>query len=166
MRGESEEGKGSIFFVTFPAVDAEPVVMTPIEASSTRSPAVGAGLVLVVDDDEDVTRVISYVFESLGHRVIVAHNGQEAIALARRHHPDMLTLDLVMPHTDGFSVIRTLRGNPETHRIPIICISVQPDGNEAIAQGANYYLEKPLDLEKLREVANRALADGRESGPE
>lgn len=163
MRVESEEGKGSTFYVTLRAGEEGAPAATPTATpGTTRTPAVGAGLILVVDDDEDVTRVISYVFESQGHRVIVAHNGQEAIELARRHNPDMLTLDLVMPKTDGYAVLRTLRSIPETAHIPIICISVQPDASNALAHGANYYLEKPLDLEKLREVANRALAESRE----
>lgn len=161
MRVESEEGKGSTFYVTLPAVDGETPAAAPAITSNSRSPAVGAGLILVVDDDQDVTRVISYVFESLGHRVIVAYNGQEAIELARRHHPDMLTLDLLMPTIDGYAVLRALRSSPETNHIPIICISVQPDPSNALAQGANYYLEKPLDLEKLRDLANRALAESR-----
>jgi len=166
IRVESEEGKGSTFYVTLQAVDEEAVATAPaVKSSGTRSPAVGAGLILVVDDDEDVTRVISYVFESQGHRVIVAHNGKEAIELARRYRPDMLTLDLVMPQTDGVDVIRTLRGSPETHHIPIICISVQPDASNALALGADYYLEKPLDLERLRDISNRALSESRGGGP-
>jgi signal transduction histidine kinase len=167
IRVESEEGKGSTFYLTLPALDEEVLPAAPTEKSGPiiRSPAVGAGLILVVDDDEDVTRVISYVFESQGHRVIVAHNGREAIELARRYRPDMLTVDLVMPQVDGVNVIRALRGSPETHHIPIICISVQPDASNALAQGADYYLEKPLDLERLRELSNRALAKNRGGGP-
>jgi len=117
-------------------------------------------LILVIDDDEDVARVISYVFESQGHRVIAAHRGREAIELARKHRPDLLTLDLIMPDIDGQTVIRTLRSQEETRKIPIICISTQADPSLAISHGADYFLEKPLDLDKLREVAEEALAAG------
>ena len=90
--------------------------------------------------------------------MITAHNGKEAIELARKHRPDMLTLDLIMPDLDGFAVLKMLRSSEETRKIPIICISVQPDPAPAISQGANYYLEKPLDIEKLRDIADRALS--------
>jgi len=164
IRVESEEGKGSTFYVSLPAVNEDTDLAALDTKSGAHAPAVGAGLILIVDDDEDVTRVISYVFESQGHRVIVAHNGEEAIDLAQRYHPDMLTLDLLMPKTDGVNVLRALRGSPDTQKIPIICISVQPDASAALANGANYYLEKPLDLERLRDVANRALAESRGGG--
>jgi CheY-like chemotaxis protein len=115
-------------------------------------------LILVIDDDQDVARIISYVFESQGHRVITVHHGRDAITMARRHHPDMLTLDLNMPDVDGYMVLNELRGDEQTRRIPIICISVEGDPGKALAEGANYFLEKPLDIDKLREVAGRVLA--------
>ena len=55
-------------------------------------------------------------------------------------------------------VLRTLRAAEDTRKIPIICISMEADPAQAIAAGADYYLEKPVDIEKLREVADRALA--------
>ncbi len=155
---ESEEGHGSTFHFTLPA-DGQglPAKPTREEAHPVAMPR---QLILVVDDDEDVARVIAFVFESLGHRVLRAHNGKEAIELARRHSPDMITLDLVMPDVDGFAVLRQLRANPETSKIPIVCISIRPDATSAIAQGADFYLEKPVDIEKLRDVASQALTAG------
>jgi len=78
--------------------------------------------------------------------------------MARKHRPDMLTLDLNMPDVDGYTVLRDLRGDEQTRSIPIICISVEADPAAALAHGANYFLEKPLDIDKLREVAGRVLA--------
>lgn len=163
---ESEgEGTGATFSFTLPATDrtgsalllsgkqqGEPQLMTP-------------KLILVIDDDEDVARVISYVFESQGHRVITAHNGREAIEIAKRHRPDMLTLDIFMPEVDGYEVIRELRQSTDRRRIPIVCISMEADPGKAIAAGADYYLEKPVDIEKLREVAERALVNPRGENP-
>lgn len=156
---ESEEGRGSTFYFSLPAAERQGATL--LLAGRLANPRLATPrLILVIDDDEDVARVISYVFESQGHRVISAHNGREAIELARRHRPDMLTLDLVMPDIDGYAVLRTLRTSDETRRIPIICISVEADPARAISQGADYFLEKPLDIEKLRDVAERALAAG------
>ncbi|MGH9779036.1 MAG: ATP-binding protein [Candidatus Acidiferrales bacterium] len=154
---ESTEGRGSTFHFTLPAADG--VGVPPLLASQQDATRPGPRrLILVIDDDEDVARVIAFVFESEGHRVLRAHNGAEAIELARKHHPDMITLDLLMPDVDGYTVLRRLRANAETARIPIVCISVRPDSEKAIAEGATYYLEKPVDIEKLREVAARAIA--------
>ncbi len=155
---ESEEGRGSTFHFTLPA-DGQGLPAKPTR-EEVRPAAMPRQLILVVDDDEDVARVIAFVLESLGHRVLRAHNGKEAIELARRHSPDMITLDLVMPDVDGFAVLRQLRANAETASIPIICISIRPDATSAIAQGADFYLEKPVDIERLREVASQALAGG------
>ena len=112
----------------------------------------------MIDDDQDVARIISYVFESQGHRVITVHNGREAITMAKKHKPDMLTLDVNMPDVNGYMVLQELRSNEQTRGIPVICISVEPEGSAALASGADYFLEKPLDIDKLREVAGRVLA--------
>jgi len=157
------EGQGAIFHFTLPAADRQGALGL-LGGKQEDTKLVRRRLILVIDDDEDVARVIGYVFETMGHRVITAHNGKEAIELASRHHPEMITLDLVMPVLDGYTVLRTLRAAEDTRRIPIICISMETDPGQAIAAGADYYLEKPVDIEKLREVAERALAhaDGSE----
>ncbi len=154
---ESEQGKGSTFHFSIPA--AERAGITPLLPGGQREGRPDAPrLILVIDDDEDVARVISYAFESQGHRVIAAHNGRDAIDLAKRHRPDMLTLDLAMPEVDGYTVLRALRSNEDTKKIPIICISMETEPGLAISHGADYFLEKPLDIEKLRDIADRALA--------
>ena len=154
---ESEVGKGSTFHFTLPAADRTGT--TPLLPGQKGQERLGQPrLILVIDDDEDVARVISYAFETQGHRVITAHNGRDAIDLAKKHRPDMLTLDLAMPEVDGYTVLRSLRSNEETRKTPIICISMETEPGLAISHGADYFLEKPLDIEKLRDVADRALA--------
>ncbi|GEM_PF-767456 len=162
---ESEgEGQGSTFSFSLPAAERTGGALLLGGRQDEAVPA-GPRLILVIDDDEDVARVISYVFETMGHRVISAHNGREAIELARRHRPDMMTLDLVMPDVSGYDVIRELRQVGDRRRIPIICISMEFDPGRAISMGADYYLEKPVDIERLREVAERALATPRGGNP-
>lgn len=153
---ESEPEKGSSFHFSLPVVQAVPA------PPWSGEPELPAGheprLILVIDDDPDVARVISYVLQTQGHRVITAYSGREGLELARKHSPDMITLDLIMDDLDGYAVLRMLREAEATSRIPIICISVQPDPSRALAQGADFYLEKPVDIEKLRTLAQRALA--------
>jgi len=156
IQAQSKEGAGSTFSFTVPAAGAEALEAAEAQASAADR-LFAPRLVLVIDDDEDVTRILSYVFESQGHRVIAAHSGRDAIDLARRHRPDMLTLDLAMPDVDGYEVLQALRSSDETRLTPIICISVQTDPAKALSMGANYFLEKPLDIDKLREMAGKAL---------
>ncbi len=115
-------------------------------------------LVLVVEDDEDAAKVIAYALSSQGHRVIICHNGTEAVELTRRHRPDLLTLDVTIPGLNGAEVLRQLRADAGTARLPIICISAQPDPNLASADRAYFYIEKPVDIDKLRELTERAFA--------
>ena len=149
---ESDGDRGGTVYFSLPA-------SAPLEA--TR-PAGGQSevprLILVVDGDETVARVISYVFKRQGYRVISGHSGREAIELAREHRPDLLTLDLAVRDMDGYAVLQALRGSEETRHIPIVCVSNQTDASPAIRNGADFYLVKPLDMEKLRTVAERALA--------
>ena len=154
---ESKEGAGSTFHFTLPlsiSPTLAPEPLPPAMADSSWAPR----LVLVIDNDEDVTRILSYIFETQGHQVICAHSGNEALELARRHRPDLITLDLNLPDLDGFEVLRQLRAAEESRHIPVICISVRPDVRLALALGADYCMEKPLDIDRLRELSGKALA--------
>jgi signal transduction histidine kinase len=155
---ESREKEGSTFSFSLPMSVLPEVAPEALAGHAAGEPSAAPRLVLVIDNDEDVTRILSYVFESQGHQVIAAHSGGEAIELARRHRPDMVTLDLNMPDLDGFDVLRALRAAEETRTTPVICISVRPDARRALALGADFCMEKPLDIDRLRELSGRALA--------
>ncbi len=151
------EGGGVTVHFSLP-VPGPSEVTTRTDGASGEGQSAASRLILVVDGDETVVRLISCAFKCQGYRVISSHSGREAIELAREHHPDMLTLDLAVPDMDGYAVLQELRGNEETRDIPIICISTHTDSSPAIRNGADFYLVKPLDMEKLRAVAERALA--------
>jgi signal transduction histidine kinase/HAMP domain-containing protein len=155
---ESEVGKGATFHFSLPiahhAVVRAEEQRRPLPGDSSRR------LILVIEDDEDAARVISYALELQGHRVISCPNGKEAMQLVRRHHPDMITLDLSIPGMNGFEVLKELRAEPGTQKLPIVCISAQPDPKQAIDRGADYYLEKPIEIERLREITEKAFASG------
>jgi signal transduction histidine kinase/CheY-like chemotaxis protein len=151
------EGGGSTVHFSLP-VPGPSAVTKRADGASGEGQSAASRLILVVDGDETVVRLISCAFKSQGYRVISSHSGREAIELAREHHPDMLTLDLAVADMDGYAVLQELRGNEETRNIPIVCISTHTDSSPAIRNGANFYLLKPLDMEKLRAVAERTLA--------
>ncbi|MBN1855584.1 MAG: response regulator transcription factor [Dehalococcoidia bacterium] len=106
-------------------------------------------LVLVVDDDDIITRYLQASLRSAGWATVVARNGLEALALQETERPDLVILDLMMPSLNGFEVCRLLRERTHT---PIIVLSVcnEPcDKVKALRLGADDYLVKPFSLEEL-----------------
>jgi len=155
---ESKENVGSTFHFTLPLSISPILAPEPLPAAAVAEGSGAPRLVLVIDNDEDVTRILSYIFETQGHQVICAHSGNEALELARRHRPDLITLDLNLPDVDGFEVLKRMRAAEESRHIPVICISVRPDVRLALALGADFCMEKPLDIDRLRELSGKALA--------
>ncbi|MBV8084964.1 MAG: response regulator transcription factor [Chloroflexi bacterium] len=120
--------------------------------------------ILVVDDDPDIVDIITYSLRKDGHRVIAGHDGQEALDLARKHHPDLAILDVMMPKQNGFEVCRRLR---QESPMPVILLTAK--GEEAdkvwgLDLGADDYITKPFShkelLARVRAVGRRALATG------
>lgn len=116
-------------------------------------------LVLVVDDEVDVTNTISRSLMAGGFDVMVACRGADALQLARQRKPDIVVLDIMMPGMNGIDVCRHIRANPELCAIPILFLTARQeiedkiDGFEA---GADDYLTKPFDLREM-ELRVRAL---------
>jgi signal transduction histidine kinase len=105
---ESTPGTGSTFTIRLPDQDAAPVAVespTPVAVASD-----GRATVLVVDDDPSVRGLLVKTLEKEGYRVISAGNGVEALALAREHRPQAITLDVLMPQMDGWGALKELKG--------------------------------------------------------
>ncbi|MFL5319932.1 MAG: response regulator, partial [Myxococcaceae bacterium] len=113
-------------------------------------------LVLVVDDEAALLDVFAMVISDLGHRVLTAHDGLEALALARTHLPDLVVSDHMMPRLTGLDLLRLLRGEPALSRTPFILVSAAtPRG----ADEATASLTKPVSLENFERVVQAALKD-------
>jgi DNA-binding response OmpR family regulator len=80
-------------------------------------------LIVVIEDDRDISELLSAILEDEGFRVISVTNGSQAVAVARDQRPDLITLDLAMPGKDGWSIARELQEDPTTENIPILVIS-------------------------------------------
>ena len=107
---ESTPGTGSTFTITLPDQGVAPVaVASPAPAAAAAD---GRATVLVVDDDPTVRRLLAKTLEKEGYRVLSASNGVEALALAREHRPQAITLDVLMPQMDGWERSRSLRPTP------------------------------------------------------
>jgi DNA-binding response OmpR family regulator len=84
---------------------------------------------------------------------MVAHSGAEGLHMARRHHPDLLVLDVIMPGTDGYQVCRQVRGDPLLHSVPILFLTAKTkdeDKIEGFRAGADDFLSKPFNMQELQ----------------
>jgi signal transduction histidine kinase/DNA-binding response OmpR family regulator len=144
---QSEFGRGSVFTARLPRVSgaARPA---PSQAEAAKHPAF-APLVLVADDDKATRELISRGLQKEGFRVLAASSGEDAIRLAREKRPDAISLDVLMPGMDGWTVLRALKGDPLTSSIPVVMVSMLDDRDIGYALGAADYLTKPFDREKL-----------------
>jgi DNA-binding response OmpR family regulator len=121
-----------------------------------------AQAILVVDDNDDNAEIVRALLESRGFPVIVAHDGDEALALFDSARPPLVLLDVVMPGRSGWEVCRLMRQHPEHGRsVRIIMLTALADWNDkqsAIQTGADDYITKPLDLADLELRVRRNLA--------
>ncbi|MCX5971088.1 MAG: response regulator, partial [Coprothermobacterota bacterium] len=113
--------------------------------------------ILVADDDASIRQTLALFLEGKGYRVLVAEDGEEAVALARAEEPDLILLDIRMPRLDGLAALRALK---EDVRAPVIMITALDDMESTIRSlqlGAYEFLTKPLDITKLEITLRRAL---------
>jgi len=154
----SEPGKGSVFTVRLPA-SADAQVRSSTGSDGRRSPT--AGCVLVIDDDATARELIADHLKAEGFSVVTAAGGVEGLKLAKDLRPTAITLDVIMPDLDGWSVLAALRQDPELAEIPVIMITIVDEQRRGVALGAAGYLTKPIDRERLRHVIGRFRAPAR-----
>ncbi|MDX1615039.1 MAG: response regulator transcription factor [Candidatus Promineifilaceae bacterium] len=109
--------------------------------------------ILVIDDDELVSRTLQRALKLYDFHVMVAQSGTEGMHLARRHPPDLVVLDVVMPGTDGFQVCRQVRGDPLLRNVPILFLTARSkdeDKIEGFRAGGDDYLAKPFNMQELQ----------------
>jgi len=152
---ESEIGQGAVFTVRLPVqVVIETADSAPPESAS-KVPAVpaetktGLETILVIDDDPSVRDLMSRFLTRLDFRVVAAANGEEGIRLAKQFHPLLITLDVVMPDCDGWTVLKKLKSDSELAPIPVIMVTVVYNEALGLDLGASNYLIKPVDRDRL-----------------
>jgi PAS domain S-box-containing protein len=157
----SEHGHGTVFTALVPLRVAEPAgtrapCAPPAPAAPpVAAPAAGGGegpLILAVDDDPAVLELLSRNLARAGYAVRTAANGPAALALARELQPKLITLDVMMPSMDGWSVLTALKTDAATRDIPVVMISIVDDKQLGFALGAAEYLTKPIDRDRLAEL--------------
>ena len=111
--------------------------------------------VLVVEDFEDNRFMMRRLLEMSGYRVVEAVNGQEAVEIAEREHPDLILMDLSLPLLDGLAATRLIRARPELATTPIVAVSAHDTADfhaQALAAGCTEYVTKPIDFEQLENL--------------
>jgi CheY-like chemotaxis protein len=148
----SEAGRGSLFTISLPAevVAAQPIPVArraTLARPGTQSAA--SPDVLIVDDDPTVRSVTERFLKREGFTVVTADGGREGLRLARELHPVAMTLDVVMPDLDGWTVLSALKGDPELADIAVILMTILDEKNRGYTLGAADYMVKPVDRERL-----------------
>lgn len=127
---------------------------------AVASPLAGRRI-LVVDDEDDVRLFLTTVFEDAGAEVLTASDGDTAVAMAREHRPDLISLDLSMPGKDGVETFVELRKTPETEEIPVCVVTGHPEFRQVIydrpVAPPEGYLGKPVDEDKLVAYAHHII---------
>jgi signal transduction histidine kinase/CheY-like chemotaxis protein len=150
----SEPGKGTTFTIRLPIEVRDPGIESETESKSlepTPTPVEGK-TVLVIDDDADTREVLEHFLNRKGFHVECASSGPDGLRLARQLHPAAITLDVMMPGMDGWTVLSTLKSEPELADIPVIMLTVVDDKNLGYGLGATDYMIKPVDRERLAEI--------------
>jgi len=125
--------------------------------------------ILIADDSPAELRLFVRALSPLGCRLITAEDGEEAERLARKEHPSLILLDVVMPGKNGFALCRELKQDPLFRDIPIVIASSKEEKSDQLwgrRQGADAYLVKPFSLETLLEVVEGLLAASAPASPE
>ncbi len=169
---ESEHGVGSTFSVRLPFGEQATGLSRPSStaeddaaaapAAHTTAATPGAPTdtrVLVVDDDGDVHNLMRRFLTPRGYHVESAYDGDQGLELARSFHPHVITLDVMMPERDGWSVLTALKADADLARIPVVMISMINDDNIGYALGASEYLVKPIGRDRLMTVLERFRTD-------
>lgn len=116
--------------------------------------------ILIVEENRDAAHTLGMVCEQMGHQCSYAYDGITAVEMARRHHPQVVLLDIGLPRMDGFEVARQLRADPSLRGVLIIAVTGSgrdEDRTRALELGIDHYLVKPADPRFLESLLRQRL---------
>jgi signal transduction histidine kinase len=154
----SKPGVGTTFTIRLPAIlpgaeapqEESPQPVADVQQASFNIHQEKSGsTVLVIDDDAEACEIIVRFLEKDGFNVVTAFSGEEGLRLAHQLQPAAITLDVMMPDMDGWSVLRALKADPVLHDVPVVILTMVDDKSKGYALGATEYLTKPVDRDKL-----------------
>ncbi len=116
--------------------------------------------ILIVDDERDIRDLLEFNLENEGYKTMQARDGLQAVEKAKLKKPDLVLLDIMLPHKDGFEVLRELRADPNTVNIPVIFLTAKDNEIDEVIGlelGADDYIVKPISIRKLLARVKKAL---------
>jgi len=128
--------------------------------SETSDQAGGVSTIMVVDDDDDVRAMIAQFLHSQGYDVIQAATSSEAQELALETLPELILMDIAMPHVDGLTAVWQMREHPALAEIPVVILSAYDSYDlraEAASTGCQGYLTKPVEPDQLKALIKQVL---------
>jgi CheY-like chemotaxis protein len=170
VKGRAQPGL-NFWRVTFSvwALGASGVIMPPMTEEITEDVLETQDqhqTVLVVDDMSDNLILISLSLQDMGYRVVTANNGEDALNVAKLARPDLILMDIAMPHQDGLAATRRIREESELQEVPVVALTAfDTDGfrQAAFDAGFNGYLTKPIDFDRLKKLMRMLLSGGKTS---
>jgi len=157
----SQPGQGATFTMWLPVTVVDPKALEPL--APQPDPGISAfpqaGTILVIDDDPTMRDLMYRYLSKEGFRVELAATGEVGLQKARELHPDAITLDVMIPGQDGWSVLTAIKANPALADIPVIILTMVDDKNMGYALGASDYLMKPVERDRLTAVLNKYRCD-------
>ena len=108
--------------------------------------------ILIADDEQAVRQLLEVVLTSQGYEVLSAHNGDQVVRMAQERVPDLVLVDLMMPHLDGYEAIRQLRNDTRTAHLPMIILTAKSTPDDVVTgfeTGADDYITKPFNIPEL-----------------
>jgi PAS domain S-box-containing protein len=160
---ESEWGRGTrVCFKVPMVVDTTSermlqagMLLDALQRENPGPPGAGQPLALIVEDVPQASELLRMYIESAGYRVEIARDGVQAVDMAKRLHPSVITLDLMLPVKDGWQVLKELKRHPLCRHIPIIVVSIIDEKNIGFSLGAVDYFVKPVSKDELVQALNR-----------
>jgi signal transduction histidine kinase/CheY-like chemotaxis protein len=152
---ESEAGQGATFTVQLPAnvvvetTESAPSAETRNASRTLPETKTDLDTILVIDDDPSVRDLMSRFLTKLDFHVVAAANGEEGFRLAKQIRPLLITLDVVMPECDGWTVLNRLKNDSDLAEIPVIMVTVVDNEARGLDLGASNYLIKPVQRDRL-----------------
>ena len=154
---QSAQGQGSTFTFTLPVLPTPEKRSAPTVAIPDAHPNANAPLVLVVEDDPAAAKLLSIYLMEAGFSVEVAADGDAGFEKAKNLRPALITVDILIPKTDGWELLTRLKADQATASIPVVVVSIIDERGRGFSLGAADYLLKPVDREVLVRVIQRVV---------
>ena len=116
--------------------------------------------ILIADDEPNIVTALEFLLQKNGYEVLVARNGDVALALVEQHKPDLVLLDVMMPVKSGYEVCQRMRERPDWREIKIVMLTAkgrEVEMNKGLSVGADLYITKPFSTQELVQKINALL---------